>query len=772
MPSIVIPVVLIIILNALITSNKIAALEIELLTTNVNNIIAQSESGYRTIHALGMAEVTFYSAATKNAIALDLDKNLRSSTSISIINTQSNQVLYSYPQSAEIPPLTEQQIQAMVLHKQGNSELDEIATWAEEADILAAYGTFPTWDWLIVSYVDKNHLLIYTQQALTLSSALAGIFMLVILGVVYRMSLSVSESTETLAYGAMQLAANHPDVKIDIAGDNEFSRLANSFNTMSKEITHTQNQLKQSIAEEKKTNVSLLASQQEYQNLVDGLPDLVTKVDAQRRILFVNHVANKIYGLSPKECIGRNAFDFIHPDDQQNTLESFNLWLESEDKIFFHENRQVSSHGQIFHMSWVILKEDSLNDGELLFTSTARDVTEQKEIEVERIKLEKQLFQSQKMEAVGQLAGGIAHDINNMLVVILGHAELSLLKPTTADFIASNMQSIIQASTHSAELIRQLLTFARKQAIAPKVIDLNHSITIMLTMLQQLIGENIQLSIDQQTNLWPVNVDSSQVDQIIVNLCVNARDAIEDIGSIKIKTVNYKVDKYSEQHEDSTPSFVLRSGDYVQVSVMDDGCGMTDAVLERVFEPFYTTKDLGKGTGLGLSTVFGAVKQNNGFVEIQSKPKLGTTINLYFPREKQAVPITKSAVTKASHKGSGTVLIVEDEESLLEIETIMLEQKGYKVLAASTVTVAETLTRENAGQIDLLLTDVIMPQMNGKDLAVKLLGISPNMKIIFMSGYTSDIITTKGVLADNIPFILKPFSMETLACMVNEVLDN
>jgi CheY-like chemotaxis protein len=398
-------------------------------------------------------------------------------------------------------------------------------------------------------------------------------------------------------------------------------------------------------------------------------------------------------------------------------------------------------------MSWLSHRHDGKDGKGIIFTSTARDNTEQIAIYAERKKFETQLFQSQKMEAVGQLAGGVAHDINNM-------------------------QSIIKACTHSSELIRQLLTFARKQAIAPEVINLNESVMAMLAMLKQLIGENIHLTFEQEPNLWPVKVDATQVDQIIVNLCVNSRDAISNIGAITINIANFSVDENTEPHVDSISDFVVPKGDYVQISVTDDGCGMSDTVLQHIFEPFYTTKELGKGTGLGLSTVFGAIKQNKGFVEVLSKPKQGTTVNIYFPIEQEILSIDKPVIVKPSHKGTETVLIVEDELALLEIETVMLKQKGYKVLAASTVAIAETLTRQNAGQIDLLLTDVIMPKMNGKDLADKLLTISPNMKVLFMSGYSADIISTQGVLQDNIPFLQKPFSMETLISKVNQVLDS
>jgi len=748
------------------------ALQYEILTNNVSNIITDSRADYKTISALKMTDVVFYREATQKGIFIDIPKNLAPDTSIAIFDAQSNDVIYVYPEDANKIPLGKNHLQSMVMDKSGQGEFDGRTVSDKKNTIIAAFDTEPNWNWVIVSYVDKDGLVTIVDDSLAILSGLAIIFLSVIFIVIFKISRGITKSTEELEFGAQQLATNNLDVKLVIKGNNEFSHLASSFNKMAREIKLTQTQLKQAIVEGQQTNASLLDSRQEYRDLVEYSLDLITKVDADGRILFINHMANKIIGLCPEDCIGRKFTDFVHPGDQEKTKQTFDSWLQDKNNIFTYENRQVSVTGEVFHMSWLSHRHDGKNGAGMIFTSTARDNTEQNIIFSERKKLEKQLFQSQKMQAVGQLAGGIAHDINNMLVVILGNAELSLLKTDRAESIVTNMHSIIKACTHSSELIRQLLTFARKQAIAPEIINLNESVIAMLAMLKRLIGENIYLSFEKETSIWPVKVDTTQVDQIILNLCVNSRDAIADIGAITINIVNLSVDENTTIGLDSFPVFVLPKGDYVQISIADDGCGMSKTLLEHIFEPFYTTKELGKGTGLGLSTVYGAIKQNKGFVEVLSKPKQGTTVNIYFPREHETVPIAKAAVIKTSHSGTETVLIVEDEQALLEIETVMLEQKGYKVFAASTVTMAETLTKQHAGKIDLLLTDVIMPNMNGKDLAVKLLTMSPNMKVLFMSGYSADIISTQCVLKNDIPFLQKPFSMEALAYKVNEVLDN
>ena len=391
-----------------------------------------------------------------------------------------------------------------------------------------------------------------------------------------------------------------------------------------------------------------------------------------------------------------------------------------------------------------------------------------KKAEVEKAKLEEQLQHAQKMESVGRLAGGVAHDFNNMLSVIIGHANLALMDLDPALPICANLEEIHRAAERSADLTRQLLTFARKQTIVPKVVDLNETVAGILQLLKRLIGEQINLDWQPAKNLWPVKIDSSQIDQVLANLCVNARDAIAGVGKISLKTGNIVIDEGScTHHANSEP------GEYVRLAVSDTGCGMDREIVTHIFEPFFTTKGTGEGTGLGLATAYGAAKQNNGFINVYSEPGFGTTFTFDLPRHVGGVALARveGAVVQAQC-GQETILLVEDEPAILAIATEILRRQGYTVLAANSPDDAINLAMEHAGYISLLLTDVIMPEMNGRDLAKKLLSLNPKLKRVFMSGYTSDIIAHHGVLDEGVHFIQKPFSITSLAAKVREALDN
>jgi nitrogen-specific signal transduction histidine kinase len=386
------------------------------------------------------------------------------------------------------------------------------------------------------------------------------------------------------------------------------------------------------------------------------------------------------------------------------------------------------------------------------------DITDQR-------KLEQNLRQAAKMDAVGRLAGGVAHDFNNMLGGILGYAELAMERCAPGDPIRADLKQIEQAAQRSADLTRQLLAFARKQTVAPKVLDLNVTVEGMLKLLRRLIGEDIELAWKPSRERVMIKMDPAQLDQILANLCVNARDAIAAGGVITIETTRVTFDE-----EDGEQTYIA-PGEYVLLVVRDNGCGMDAETVTHIFEPFFTTKGQGKGTGLGLATVYGVVKQNNGHINVNSEPGKGTAFNIYLPRQaEQGAPVAVATVPEEPVRGDEVVLLVEDEPTMLEITTVMLRKLGYQVLVARSPAEALALVKQRADPIDLLVTDVVMPGMNGRELGDRLTLLRPELKRLYMSGYTADVIANHGVLDEGVRFIQKPFSIKVLAGKLREAL--
>ena len=513
------------------------------------------------------------------------------------------------------------------------------------------------------------------------------------------------------------------------------------------------------ISELKSTENALKESEQRYRTLHDASFGGIFIHD-QGIVLECNQGLSEITGYTLYELIGMDALNTLVAPDwretvQQNIKSGFGQPYEAEG---------VRKDGTIYPL--LIQGKNIPYKGRTVRAVEYRDITEKKQADKEKEDLEGKLRQAQKMEAIGRLAGGVAHDFNNMLSVILGHVGMALADLKPSHPLYSNLEKIRNAGERSADLTRQLLAFARKQTVSPKVLDLNKTVAGMTSMLQRLIGEDIDLAWLPGKNVWPVNMDPSQIDQILANLCVNARDAIADVGKVTIETGNTEFDEaYCIDNSGFLP------GEYVLLSVSDDGCGMEPETLDIIFEPFYTTKESGKGTGLGLATVYGVVKQNNGFINVYSRPDQGTIFKIYLPRhlvKKKCFP--DKGPGQPAERGHETILLVEDEPAILEMTTIMLERMGYRVIAASTPGEAICLAKEYDGKIDLLVTDVVMPEMNGRDLAKNILHYYPNLKRLFMSGYTANVIAHHGVLDKGINFIQKPFSEKSLGYKVREVL--
>ena len=403
-----------------------------------------------------------------------------------------------------------------------------------------------------------------------------------------------------------------------------------------------------------------------------------------------------------------------------------------------------------------------------VYSSLISQIVVLKREQKRRQRLEDQLRQAQKMESVGRLAGGVAHDFNNMLGVILGHVEMLLDGIDPSQPIHADLQEVRRAAERSADITRQLLAFARKQTVAPRVIDLNGTIEGMLKMLRRLIGEDINLAWFPGEDLWPVKIDPSQIDQILANLCVNARDAIAGVGNLGVETRNAILgQEFCASHQGFVP------GEYVRIAVRDNGSGMDGETLSHVFEPFYTTKGVGEGTGLGLATVYGIVKQNNGFIDVDSSPGQGSEFAIYLPRHSEpAEPTRNTAQPVAGLHGREVVLVVEDEPTILQMTASMLNRLGYTVLEADSPSAALGIAGGHDGGIDLLLTDVVMPGMNGRDLAGQLAETYPRLKCLFMSGYPANVIAEQGSLNEGVHFIQKPFAKRTLAEGVRRALED
>ncbi|MBM9538690.1 response regulator [Desulfobulbus alkaliphilus] len=525
------------------------------------------------------------------------------------------------------------------------------------------------------------------------------------------------------------------------------------------------------ITEWKRAEAEIKSARDQYQSLVDNIPGITYRcmLDRDWTMLYMSDDIDPLTGYPAGEFV-RNAVrtyaSVIHPEDASYVEKSVNTAV-SEGQLWDIEYRVRHKDG---HTRWVHEKgravyneDDSVGylDGFII------DITPVKEAEKQHKRLQEQLSQAQKMESVGRLAGGVAHDFNNKLAIINGYAEMTMETIDPSDPLHEMIQEILTAGRQSADIVRQLLAFARQQTVNPVELDLNDTIASMLKMLQRLIGENIDLAWHPGNNLCPVSIDPSQVDQIMANLAVNARDAIHDVGKLTIETKNTVVDEeYRKTNPDAMP------GRYVMLAVSDDGHGIEKEVQERMFDPYFTTKEIGKGTGLGLSTIYGILKQNKGFVNVYSEPGEGTTFKLYFPcyeTEKSSVHAAKEPSGEVP-MGSETILLVEDEPAILKMGREMIRRLGYTVLTAENPNYALGIAREYEGTIHLLITDVVMPEMNGRDLSSQLTRIHPDLKTLYMSGYTADVIGHHGVLDEGVQFIQKPFSLKDLAVKVREAI--
>ena len=519
------------------------------------------------------------------------------------------------------------------------------------------------------------------------------------------------------------------------------------------------------VTERRWAEAALRESESNYRTLVENLPQKVFLKDRHSVYVSCNENYAQDLKIAPAEIVGKTDYDF-YPEELAGKYRTDDRRImksgETEDieEAYVREGRRLCVHT----VKTPVRNEQGNTVGVL---GIFWDVTERRQAEEEKERLQAQLLQAQKMEAVGRLAGGIAHDFNNLMTIVTGYGELALKTLDEDDPLRKDIEEMKRAGERAARLTRQLLAFSRKQVIQPKVLDLNVVVAGTGKMLRRLIGEDIDLVTILEARPGVVEADPGQLEQVIMNLAVNARDAMPEGGKLTIETRDTELDEdYARGKLDVEP------GSYVLLAMSDTGCGMDEETRSHVFEPFFTTKGEGKGTGLGLATTYGIVKQHNGHISVYSEPGHGTTVKVYLPRLEEAIEVTApDAVPAGSPRGTETVLLVEDEDVVRAVASKILELQGYSVLGASDGEAALRVCQRYEGVIHLMITDVVMPGMSGRELAERVAVLHPGTKVLYMSGYTDDAIVHHGVLDAGTPFIGKPFAPDALARKVREVLD-
>jgi PAS domain S-box-containing protein len=521
------------------------------------------------------------------------------------------------------------------------------------------------------------------------------------------------------------------------------------------------------ITELKQILNELQTEKQRFQTLSENAPFGMVMIDKDGTFRYMNPKFRELFGYDLNDVPdGRTWFRKAYPNPTYRH-DVISTWVNDLDSSNRGEKRP-----RIFTVTCKDGTEKIINFIPVQLETSenlmaCEDITEQRRTEMEMAALQEQLRESQKMEAIGRLAGGIAHDFNNLLTVIKGYSQLSLMEVKEGDPLRGNIEEIQKGSQRAADLTHQLLAFSRRQVMEMRVLDLNTLLGDMDKMLRRIIGEDIELVTHLSDDLGSVKTDPGQIEQVVMNLAVNARDAMPSGGKLTIETANVELDEtYAHSH------LAVKPGRYVVLSMSDTGVGMTPEVRERVFEPFFTTKEMGKGTGLGLSTVYGIVKQSKGNIWVYSELGKGTTFKIYLPRVDEPLEEIRKGVLKDEFpSGNEMVLVVEDEEEVRKLILKILERQGYRILEASNGDDALLLHERHGSSIDLILVDVVMPGMSGSELAKRLMSLYPKMKVLYMSGYTDNAIVHHGVLEKGVNYIQKPFTMDGLTRKVREVLD-
>jgi two-component system cell cycle sensor histidine kinase/response regulator CckA len=550
-----------------------------------------------------------------------------------------------------------------------------------------------------------------------------------------------------LAHASSRLAKGDLSTEVKVRTTGEVKTLVNSFNEMVKNLA------------------KVTVSKNYVDNIIRSMINTLIVVSPDGKIIRVNDATCKLLGYEEEELIGQPAETIF--GGERSSKDSLMKTIFTDGNVSNLEESYRAKNGDEFSVSFsasVMRDENNQIRGTVC---VAQDITERKRAEQEMAALQEQLRQSQKMEAIGKLAGGIAHDFNNLLTVIKGYNQLSLLELKKDDPLRANIEVVQKAAERAANLTRHILAFSRRQILEFKVFDLNHLVLNLDKMLRRVIGEDIELVTLLSEDLGKVKSDSGQIEQVFMNLAVNAKDAMPKGGKLTIETANVELDEnYAQTHAGVTP------GRYVMLAVSDTGVGMTPEVKEKIFEPFFTTKEMGKGTGLGLSTVYGIVKQSGGNIWVYSEPGHGTTLKVYLPRVDESVEeLREKEVREEIPRGSETILVVENEEPVRKLAVRVLQGQGYRVLDASQGDDALLIFKQHQGPIHMMVTDMVMPGMNGLELAKCLESFNREIKVLYMSGYADNAIVRHNILESGMPYIQKPFTEDALRRKVREVLN-
>lgn len=591
-------------------------------------------------------------------------------------------------------------------------------------------------------------------------------FMVLLLGSLtvlnFLLSQTIIKPIELLNASFKKIAAGEYDKSLTLQRRDEIGMLAISFDSMRASIKEQIERLQvtQNIVQRRESQLSLLT---------DNMADVISQTDPHTHFIYISPSAKKVLGYDPEYLTGRLATDLVHPDDVQQMLQNGAQARQARKETYLSQYRWQHANGDYI---WVesstrMLYTESGEFAGAVFST--RDISERVRLQEERNRMEKQLYQSQKLESIGLLAGGVAHDLNNLLSPILGYTELLLSAPDTAGSVKEKLGQIHKAGIGARDLVRQLLAFGRKQTLDYKPLNINRTIREYTEFIRRTIPEDIDIQFIQSDRVTPIMADHGQIEQVIMNLVVNASDSMPDGGKLCIETDMVTLDdEYAAEHLGVVPGY------YLMMSVTDTGSGMDEKTLSQVFEPFFTTKS-SQGTGLGLATVYGIVKQHGGNIYIYSEPGKGTTFKVYLPAGNAIVLPAENDDTVAEERsldGHETILIAEDNPQVLDMAKTILEQHGYTVLTAGDGEEALQAIEKFGDAITLLLTDIILPKVNGKEVFEQAQQISGNLRVVYMSGYTSNVIVHRGVLDAGINFLQKPFSVLSLCKTIREVLDN